>query len=133
MTAMTSRYRILETNVLLERFVTYNEVFMEHFKTMKIIERGEALRYETYSRLADNYISNIDRFMKLCISYIEKYNLQNSSMAEKLNNYFINLIDALNCLDTENNALNQTSMEQARSKIKASQEEFVNSINVFIK
>jgi len=133
MTAMTSRYRILETNVLLERFVTYNEVFMEHFKTMKIIERGEALRYETYSRLADNYLSNIDRFMKLCNSYIEKYNLQNSSMAEKLNNYFINLIDALNCLDTENNALNQTSMEQARSKIKASQEEFVNSINVFIK
>ncbi|ALB28961.1 hypothetical protein [Companilactobacillus heilongjiangensis] len=133
MTAMTSRYRILETNVLLERFVTYNEVFMEHFKTMKIIERGEALRYETYSRLADNYLSNIDRFMKLCNSYIEKYNLQNSPMAEKLNNYFINLIDALNCLDTENNALNQTSMEQARSKIKASQEEFVNSINVFIK
>ena len=133
MTAMTSRYRILETNVLLERFVTYNEVFMEHFKTMKIIERGEALRYETYSRLADNYLSNIDRFMKLCNSYIEKYNLQNSPMAEKLNNYFINLIDAINCLDTENNALNQTSMEQARSKIKASQEEFVNSINVFIK
>jgi len=133
MTAMTSRYRILETNVLLERFVTYNEVFMEHFKTMKIIERGEALRYETYSRLADNYISNIDRFMKLCISYIEKYNLQNSPMAEKLNNYFVNLIDALNCLDTENNALNQASMEQARSKIKASQAEFVNSINIFIK
>jgi len=121
MTAMTSRYRILETNVLLERFVTYNEVFMEHFKTMKIIERGEALRYETYSRLADNYLSNIDRFMKLCNSYIEKYNLQNSPMAEKLNNYFINLIDALNCLDTENNALYQASMEQARSKIKASQ------------
>ncbi|WP_338231782.1 hypothetical protein [Companilactobacillus muriivasis] len=133
MTAMTSRYRILETNVLLERFVTYNEVFMEHFKTMKIIERGEALRYETYSRLADNYLSNIDRFMKLCNSYIEKYNLQNSPMAEKLNNYFINLIDALNCLDTENNALNQASMEQARSKIKASQAEFVNSINIFIK
>ncbi|WP_338214297.1 hypothetical protein [Companilactobacillus muriivasis] len=133
MTAMTSRYRILETNVLLERFVTYNEVFMEHFKTMKIIERGEALRYETYSRLADNYLSNIDRFMKLCNSYIEKYSLQNSPMAEKLNNYFINLIDALNCLDTENNALNQASMEQARSKIKASQAEFVNSINIFIK
>ncbi|MFC6177052.1 hypothetical protein ACFQAV_09375 [Companilactobacillus huachuanensis] len=133
MTAMTSRYRILETNVLLEKFVTYNEVFMEYFKTMKVIERGEALRYETYSRLADNYISNIDRFMKLCISYIDKYNLQNSPMAEKLNNYFINLIDALNCLDTENNALNQVVLEEARSKIRTSQEEFVNSINIFIK
>ncbi|MBL3530031.1 hypothetical protein [Companilactobacillus zhachilii] len=133
MTAQSNKYRILETNVLLERFVTYNEVFTEYFKTMKIIERGEALRYETYSRLADNYISNIHRFMKLCISYLDKYHLQNSVMAEKLNNYFVDLIDALNCMDTDNNLINHLSLEEARSKIKASQGEFLNSINFFIK
>ncbi|CAJ1195413.1 hypothetical protein [Companilactobacillus nantensis] len=133
MTVQTSRYRILETNVLLERFVTYNEVFTEYFKTMKIIERGEALRYETYSRLADNYISNIHRFMKLCISYLEKYNLQNSVLAEKLNNYFVDLIDALNCMDTNKNLINHLGLEEARSKIKASQAEFLNSLNIFIK
>ena len=133
MTAKSSRYRILETNVLLERFVTYNEVFREYFKTIKIIERGEALRYETYSRLQDNYISNIHRFMKLCISYIDKYNLENSLIAEKLNNYFVELVDALKCLDTENNAVNHLSLEKAQSKIKSSQEDFVNSINLFVK
>ncbi|MFH5811546.1 hypothetical protein [Companilactobacillus sp. FL22-1] len=133
MATKTSKYRILETNVLLERFVTYNEVFTEYFKTMKVIERGEALRYETYSRLADNYISNIHRFMKLCMSYVEKYHLQNSRIAEKMNNYFVELIAALQCLDLENNSLNHLSWEQARSKIDRSRDEFVNSINFFVK
>lgn len=133
MTTMISKYRILETNVLLERFITYNEVFTEYFKTIKVIERGEALRYETYSRLTDNYISNIKRFIQLCNSYLSKYNLENSTIAEKLNNYFIELINAINCLDGEKNTVDHLELAESRSRIKTSQEEFVNSINFFIK
>jgi len=59
--------------------------------------------------------------------------LENSVIAEKLNNYFVELVDALKCLDTENNAVNHLSLERAQSKIKSSQEDFVNSINLFVK
>lgn len=133
MTNTTSKYRILETNVLLERFATYSEVFTEYFKTMKVIERGEALRYETYSRLTDNYISNIHRFIKLCNSYVIKYHLEDSVMADKLNNYFIDLIDALNCLDVDNEVVDHLSWSQSQIKIKQAQDEFMGTINFFIK
>ena len=133
MTAKTSRYRILETNVLLERFATYNEVFSEYFKTIKVIERGEALRYETYSRLTDNYISNIKRFIQLCNSYLTKYHLENTTIAEKLNNYFVELINAINCLDSEQNIVDHLELAESRERIKMTQDEFVNTINVFVK
>lgn len=133
MTAKTSRYRILETNVLLERFVTYNEVFSEYFKTIKVIERGEALRYETYSRLTDNYISNIKRFIQLCNSYLTKYHLENTTIAEKLSNYFVELINAINCLDSEQNIVDHLELAESRERIRMTQDEFVNTINIFVK
>jgi len=133
MTAMTSRYRILETNVLLERFVTYNEVFSEYLKTIKIIERGEALRYETYGRLIDNYIRNVKQFIQLCNSYLAKYKLENSLVAEKLNNYFLDLIGAISCMDPESETVDHGSLALAQSRIKKRQTEFVDSINFFIK
>ena len=129
----TNKYRILETNVLLERFLTYREVFTEYFKTMKIIERGEALRYETYARLTDNYISNIHRFIRLCNSYITKYQLEDSLIAQSLDNYFIDLIDAINCLDTEHNLLDRLSLEASKAKIQSHEVEFMNTINFLVK
>lgn len=133
MTAKTSKYRILETNVLLERFVTYNEVFTEYLKTIKLIERGEALRYETYSRWIDNYLTNIKSFIKLCNSYLSKYNLENSTVAEKLNNYFIDLIDMVNYMDVDRNLVDHSSIEKAQSKIRARQEEFLQALNILVK
>ena len=133
MQAMTSKYRVLETNVLLERFLTYREVFTEYFKTVKVIERGEALRYETYSRLTDNYISNIHRFMKLCDSYITKYNLRGSLVEGSLDKYFVNLIEALNCLDCEQDVVDHSSLEQSKDKIAISEKEFVKTISFLAK
>ena len=133
MTNTTSKYRLLETNVLLERFVTYSEVFTEYFKTMKIIERGEALRYETYARLTNNYLSNIHNLIKLTNSYITKYHLENSLVADKLNDYFMELIEAINCLDLDTEMIDHISWSQAQSNIKTRQAEFMNSINFFIK
>ncbi|MQS76084.1 hypothetical protein [Companilactobacillus halodurans] len=129
----TSKYRILETNVLLERFVTYNEVFAEYFKTMKVIERGEALRYETYARLQENYLSNIHKFIKLCNSYITKYQLENSLIAEKLNQYFLDLIDGISCLDTDQNQINHPKLEEAKQKIKQRQVDFIHTIGFLTK
>ncbi|WDT66644.1 hypothetical protein NV391_05415 [Companilactobacillus crustorum] len=133
MTTKTSKYRILETNVLLERFVTYNEVFTEYLKTIKLIERGEALRYETYSRWIDNYLTNIKSFIKLCNSYLSKYNLENSTIAEKLNNYFMDLIDIVNYMDVDHNLVDHSSIEKAQSKIRARQEEFLQALNILVK
>lgn len=133
MTTKTSKYRILETNVLLERFVTYNEVFTEYLKTIKLIERGEALRYETYSRWIDNYLTNIKSFIKLCNSYLSKYNLENSTIAEKLNNYFMDLIDMVNYMDVDHNLVDHSSIEKAQSKIRARQEEFLQALNILVK
>jgi len=124
-----NKYHILETNILLERFLTYREVFTEYFKTMKIIERGEALRYETYSRLTDNYLYNINRFVKFCDSYITKYDLENSSIADSMNKYFMDLIDAINCLDIERDLIDHSSLEQSKSKIHTREVEFMNTIN----
>lgn len=129
----TNRYEILETNVLLERFLTYREVFTEYFKTMKVIERGEALRYETYARLTDNYLINIHQFIKVCNSYITKYNLEESAIADKLNNYFVDLIGAINCLDIEQNLIDHLSLEQSKSQIKTREEEFISTINFLAK
>ncbi|HCD08639.1 MAG TPA: hypothetical protein DEQ50_10355 [Lactobacillus sp.] len=133
MITKTSKYRILETNVLLERFVTYNEVFTEYLKTIKLIERGEALRYETYSRWIDNYLTNIKSFIKLCNSYLSKYNLENSTIAEKLNNYFMDLIDMVNYMDVDHNLVDHSSIEKAQSKIRARQEEFLQALNILVK
>lgn len=133
MTTKTSKYRILETNVLLERFVTYNEVFTEYLKTIKLIERGEALKYETYSRWIDNYLTNIKSFIKLCNSYLSKYNLENSTIAEKLNNYFMDLIDMVNYMDVDHNLVDHSSIEKAQSKIRARQEEFLQALNILVK
>jgi len=133
MKAMTNRYRVLETNVLLERFLTYREVFTEYFKTIKVIERGEALRYETYSRLTDNYIFNINRFVRFCDSYITKYEIENSSMAESLNYYFMDLIDAINCLDTDRDVIDHPRLELSKSKIKTREVEFMSTINFLAK
>ncbi|KRO00482.1 hypothetical protein [Companilactobacillus kimchiensis] len=128
-----NKYLVLETNVLLESFLTYREVFTEYFKTMKVIERGEALRYETYSRLTDNYMSNIHRFIKVCDSYITKYHFEETVMAESLNKYFVVLIDAINCLDIDSDSIDHLSLEQSKAKIKSSEVEFMNTINFLVK
>lgn len=133
MTAIASKYRVLETNVLLERFLTYREVFTEYFKTMKVIERGEALRYETYTRLTDNYISNIHRFMKLCDSYITKYDLRGTLIEGSLDEYFVNLIDALKCLDYDQDMVNHLSLEHSKVKIADSEKEFLKTISFLAK
>jgi len=133
MKSMMGKHRILETNVLLERFYTYREVFTEYFKTMKVIERGEALRYETYSRLADNYMSNVDRFVKLCNSYVMKYDLEDSAFADSLNNYFIDLIEAVKCLDFEQDMIDHSSLELAKQKIRNREIEFMDTINLLNK
>ena len=130
MGVINNNNRLLETNVLLDRFLTYREVFTEHFKTMKVIERGEALRYETYSRLADNYISNVHRFVKLCEDYITKYNLENSQLTEKLNDYLVEVIDAISCLDTEHNLINHAKLGQAKQRIHQKEIEFMNAIGL---
>lgn len=130
MGVINNNNRLLETNVLLDRFLTYREVFTEHFKTMKVIERGEALRYETYSRLADNYISNVHRFVKLCEDYITKYNLENSQLTEKLNDYLVEVIDAISCLDTEHNLINHAKLEQDKQRIHQKEIEFMNAIGL---
>ena len=130
MGAINNNYRLLETNVLLDRFLTYREVFTEHFKTMKVIERGEALRYETYSRLADNYISNVHRFIDLCESYITKYHLENSQLTEKLNDYLVEVIDAISCLDTDRNLIDHIKLDQAKRKIRQREMEFMNAIGL---
>lgn len=128
MTALSSKYRVLETNVLLERFLTYREVFTEYFKTMKIIERGEALRYETYSRLTDNYLSNIHRFVKLCNSYITKYNLEDSVMASSLNAYFMDLIDAINCLNCDTDEIDHLSLARSKKIIEQREQDFMKTV-----
>ena len=130
MGAINNKYRLLETNVLLDRFLTYREVFSEHFKTMKVIERGEALRYETYSRLADNYISNVHRFIKLCEDYIEKYHLENSQLTDRLNDYLMEVIDAISCLDTDHNVIDHSKLEKSKQKIHQKELEFMNAIGL---
>ncbi|TGD23069.1 hypothetical protein EGT49_06960 [Companilactobacillus suantsaicola] len=122
------RYNLIETNILLDRFLTYREVFTEYFKTIKVIERGEALRYETYSRLVENYMINVHQFIKLCNSYVVKYHLEKSFLAEALNNYFVSIISALDCLDIDNNLVDHRRLEAAKKKIHASEEKFMKSI-----
>lgn len=127
------RTHVLETNVFVERFLTYRDVFVEYFKTMNLIERGEALTYENYSRLADNYVYNIKNFIKLGNSYISKYNLEDSKVYDSLNNYFVALIDALNYLDYENNVVNKLQVAKARSVIRDREMDFMNEVHSYIR
>ncbi|KRK80451.1 hypothetical protein FD03_GL001874 [Companilactobacillus nodensis DSM 19682 = JCM 14932 = NBRC 107160] len=113
--------------------MTYRDVFVEYFKTMNLIERGEALTYENYSRLADNYVYNIKNFIKLGNSYISKYNLEDSKMYDSLNNYFVALIDALNYLDYENNVVNKLQVARARSVIRDREMDFMNEVHSYIR
>ncbi len=133
MDALTSKYRVFETNVLLERFLTYREVFTEYFKTMKVIERGEALRYETYSRLADNYMSNVHRFIELCNSYITKYNLEETVIVDSLDNYLVELISALNCLNYDQDLIDHLRLEESKQKIQSSEVQFMDTIKYLTK
>ncbi|WP_125763211.1 hypothetical protein [Companilactobacillus hulinensis] len=126
------RTHVLETNVFVERFLTYRDVFVEYFKTMNLIERGEALTYETYSRLADNYVYNIKRFIKLGNSYVSKYHLENTKFYDSLNNYFVALIDALNYLDYEQNVVNKPQVAQARAVIRDREANFMNEVQSYI-
>ncbi|GAB5056903.1 hypothetical protein COSHB9_12910 [Companilactobacillus alimentarius] len=125
---INGKNHLLETNFLLERFLIYREVFSEHFKTMKVIERGEALRYETYSRLADNYIVNVHQFVRMCNKYLEKYNLENSSLADSLNQYLMEVISAINCLDFDKNLIDHRQLEKAKEKIRSTELQFMSTI-----
>jgi len=133
MDALTSKYRVFETNVLLERFLTYREVFTEYFKTMKVIERGEALRYETYSRLADNYLENVHRFIEVCNSYITKYHLEETIVVDSLDNYFIDLINGINCLNLDEDVVDHLVLEESKRKIQSREVQFVDSIRYLTK
>lgn len=126
----TGKTAINESNILLERFLTYRIVFKEYFKTMDLIERGEALKYETYTRLADNFLVNVKNYSRLCVSYIEKYRLQNSPLEKKLNVYFASLISGLKCLDLEHNTLNRQKMHAAQKKIMESEKDFISTMGL---
>ncbi|MFC6322437.1 hypothetical protein [Companilactobacillus baiquanensis] len=126
------RSQVLETNVFVERFLTYREVFVEYFKTMSLIERGEALTHENYSRLTHNYVINVKRFSQLCNSYITKYHLEGSKVDQTLNNYFIELINGLECMDEKHNVLNKELSNKAQDKIKKCEFNFMETIRGYI-
>lgn len=129
----TGRTAILERNVFLERFLTYRVVFREYFKTMDLIARGEALKHETYTRLADNFLINVKNYSQLCLSFIHKHQLRDTIVEEHLDNYFIELIEGLKCMDLNNNELNRSQMQLAQQRIDNSEKEFVNTIAVGLK
>ncbi|KRK64699.1 hypothetical protein FC72_GL001939 [Companilactobacillus tucceti DSM 20183] len=127
-----ARGQLLETNVFVERFLTYREVFVEYFKTMNLIERGEALTHENYSRLTYNYVINVKRFSQLCNSYITKYHLESSKLDQTLNSYFIELINGLDCMDQKHNVLNRELSIEAQQKIKNCESKFMETIGKYI-
>lgn len=127
-----AKVQLLETNVFVERFLTYREVFVEYFKTMNLIERGEALTHENYSRLTHNYVRNVKRFSMLCESYITKYHLEGSKIDQTLNNYFIELINGLECMDEKKNVLNKELSSKAQQKIKSCESSFMETISRYI-
>jgi len=124
--------QLLETNVFVERFLTYREVYVEYFKTMSLIERGEALTHENYSRLTHNYVTNVKRFSLLCNSYITKYKLEDSKIDKTLNSYFIELISGLECMDEKQNILNRDLSTKAQQKIKNCELNFMETIGKYI-
>lgn len=126
------RTHVIETNVFVERFLTYREVFVEYFKTMNLIDRGETLTYETYSRLADNYIYNVKRFIKLGNSYVGKYHLEKTKLRSDLDNYFIELITALKCLNYDENSFDKQTSVKALKDIKESEYRFMETIKGYV-
>ncbi|WP_125768099.1 hypothetical protein [Companilactobacillus furfuricola] len=129
MAITTGRTAILHRNDFLERFLTYNTVFQEFFKTMDLIDRGEALKYETYDRLINNFLLNLKIYGVHCSSFLEKEQLTNTLFEEKLNLYFIELVESLKCLDTKNNQLDRSKMQLAQQKISDSGRAFVQIID----
>lgn len=124
----TDKTAILRHNIFLEKFLTYRVVFQEYFKTMDLIERVEVLKYETYSRLANNFLLNVKIYSHICTSFIEKQNLQGSAMEAKLNGYLANLVKGMDCLDTDQNLLDRSKMNLASARIQQSEREFINTI-----
>ncbi|MCH4008200.1 hypothetical protein [Companilactobacillus sp.] len=124
----TDKTAILRHNIFLEKFLTYRVVFQEYFKTMDLIERGEVLKYETYSRLANNFLLNVKIYSHICKSFIEKQNLQGSAMEVKLNGYLADLVQGVDCLDTDQNLLDRSKMKLASARIQQSEREFINTI-----
>ncbi|AKP66627.1 hypothetical protein [Companilactobacillus ginsenosidimutans] len=126
----TGKTAVLDTSVFFERFLTYRVVFNEYFKTMELIERGETLKHETYSRLADNFLLNVKKYNLFCQSFIKKYKLTNTKIEEKLDNYFSELISSLKCIDENTNQLNKSQMRLAQQRIQSTENEFVNSMKL---
>ncbi|WP_300559294.1 hypothetical protein [Companilactobacillus sp.] len=124
----TDKTAISRHNIFLEKFLTYRVVFQEYFKTMDLIERGEVLKYETYSRLANNFLLNVKIYSHICKSFIEKQNLQGSAMEVKLNGYLADLVQGVDCLDTDQNLLDRSKMKLASARIQQSEREFINTI-----
>lgn len=125
MTRSTGKTAILERSIFLERFLTYRVVFEEYFKTMSLIDRGEVLKYETYERLTDNFLINLKKYIRLGASYIEKYQLQNTKMEHSLNQYFVELVNSLNCMNLSNNELDRHEMKNAKVRISQSENQVV--------
>lgn len=121
MNVNTGKTAILERSIFLERFLTYRVVFEEYFKTMSLIDRGEVLKYETYERLTDNFLINLKKYIKLGTSYIDKYQLQNTTMEHSLNQYYVDLINSLNCMNLTNNVLDHYEMKAAKERISQSE------------
>lgn len=129
MVITTGRTAIFNRNDFLERFLTYNTVFQEFFKTMDLIDRGEALKYETYDRLINNFLLNLKIYGIHCSSFLEKEQLTNTLFEEKLNLYFIELVESLECLDTKNNLLDRSKMRLSQQRISESGRAFVQIID----
>lgn len=126
MTITTNRTAITEHNDFLERFLTYQTVFQEFFKTMDLIERGEVLKYETYPRLTNNFLLNLKIYSHQCVHFIEKYSLTNTEFERTLNNYFLALITSLRCIDS--NSLNRNKMQLAKREINDSSQKFITAL-----
>lgn len=129
MTITTGRTAIIQRNAFLERFLTYQTVFQEYFKTMDLIDRGEALKYETYDRLVGNFLLNLKIYGIHCASFLEKEHLTNTLFEEKLNLYFIELVESLKCIDTHHNLLDRRQMRAAQQRISDSGRAFIQTID----
>ncbi|WP_099974834.1 hypothetical protein [Lactobacillus terrae] len=132
MMTIKNEKQIIDANIFLERFLTYRDIFSEYFKTIKVIDSGEALTYENYQRLEDNYIWNVKKLMIFSSSFIHKYNLKGSDIANNLNEYFVVLIDGMQGINFERNTVNYEQIEESKKLIEEKSIKFRESFSLIL-
>ncbi|WP_129044991.1 hypothetical protein [Companilactobacillus metriopterae] len=132
MMTIKNEKQIIDANIFLERFLTYRDIFSEYFKTIKVIDSGEALTYENYQRLEDNYIWNVKKLMIFSSSFIHKYNLEGSDIANNLNEYFVVLIDGMQGINFEKNTVNYDKIEESKKLIEEKSIKFRESFSLIL-